>query len=174
MKKTSLKRNKPVSRSKPAATPKKAKATVKRNGKDKPVKSFQAIKRAEGEGKSLSVAQIAKLALAEWSILVRLHADHICEWCGKPATEAHHMVHKAQGNRFRFMVENGVALCGGCHTEFHNRNSLKGTELFRQQRPGSYEKVMSEPKTELKLSRSQMQDILDDLRRQIAEFRRAA
>ena len=122
----------------------------------------------------LTLKQATARALKEWAVLVKLHADYKCEWCGKPAAHAHHMIAKAQGNRFRFMVENGVALCAGCHLAFHNRDSLTGWLKFKEQRPESYEIVKNTPRTELKLTAAEMRELLEDLREQVARFKGAA
>jgi 5-methylcytosine-specific restriction endonuclease McrA len=138
-------------------------------------KTTQAIKNKEARGEKLDTSELSNLCMDAWTSLVKLHADYTCEWCGKPATDAHHMIARAQGNRLRFSPENGVALCKGCHMEFHNRNSLKGWLLFEKKRPASYEFVMAESdRSPLKLSRADLQDLLANLRDQIAQFKGAA
>lgn len=51
-----------------------------------------------------------------WSEAVRTR-DGECILCGKKsALNAHHWIHsRAQGNRHRWNVKNGVTLCYGCH-----------------------------------------------------------
>jgi len=42
-------------------------------------------------------------------------ADHTCEWCGAPATEADHKLAIALGGDPHDWENNGAALCGPCH-----------------------------------------------------------
>lgn len=76
--------------------------------------------------------------LALWSKIVRTNANHKCEWCGSPATEAHHMVAKKTCAALKFDVLNGVALCAKCHFRYHRKESFTGNALFMDQRPLSW------------------------------------
>ena len=51
-----------------------------------------------------------------WSRAVRLAGNDTCQICGKWGNNPHHLIHKSAGNRFRWVFENGVCLCSGCHT----------------------------------------------------------
>lgn len=107
--------------------------------------------------KAPSRSSLSKAAVDAWSKLVRARANHICEWCGEPARDAHHMVGRRKGNNMKFSLANGVALCKGCHMNFHDRDSSEGWEKFKAQRPEDYELVQATKNVMLKLS-------LDDLR----------
>jgi hypothetical protein len=51
-----------------------------------------------------------------WALYVKTRDNFICQWCGKPARDAHHIVPKSVcGNAGRYEVENGMALCFHCH-----------------------------------------------------------
>lgn len=140
----------------------------------KPVKTVSAIKNREKGGGSLTSQQLAKLCLNAWSKLVKLHANHKCEWCGDPATQSHHMRAKAQGNKLKYALENGVALCYGCHVEFHQKDSLKGWLLFQEQRPESYRFVRESTHEPVQMKTGDYRELLADLREQIKAFGVAA
>ena len=58
-----------------------------------------------------------------WSYLI-LHDQKgnrkTCQWCGKrPAQHAHHIISRRYNNT-RWDLENGIALCQGCHYKIHN------------------------------------------------------
>ena len=110
---------------------------------------------------------LTKKLLVLWSTVVRESASHKCEWCGKPATQAHHMIAKAQGNTLKFSTENGVALCCACHMKFHNRDSSDGWVLFKEQRPYSYEFVQERKHQLTKLSIDDLRGIEADLLSQL-------
>jgi hypothetical protein len=59
---------------------------------------------------SSQVARLDKL----WQIVIK--SREICERCGRPATDAAHIIRKS-GGRFntRWRVENGLMLCRNCH-----------------------------------------------------------
>lgn len=146
---------------------------LKRKSAIRRVKAPKAIARAESNGQTLTKSQVQKLADMEWAILVKLHAHGLCEWCGKPAQDAHHMVSRRHAAT-RHLPENGVALCKGCHLHFHNKESLTGWELFQTSRPESYRLVGLLRRAECKRSVHGLREILADLREKIAAFKGAA
>ncbi len=64
---------------------------------------------ARGYGASWRVIRTAYLAKRPW-----------CERCGKPATQVHHRVTKADGGDDR--RSNLEALCDGCHADHHDED----------------------------------------------------
>jgi len=61
-----------------------------------------------------------------WSIAVRTKYPR-CIVCGRTPTQAHHaIVRKAQSMGVRWILENGVGLCVGCHIfKLHGQQSDK-------------------------------------------------
>jgi len=59
-----------------------------------------------------------------WSLLVRGKYTH-CALCGRPdGLSAHHwVVSKHCSNRTRWLVDNGISLCYGCHIHQTHRNA---------------------------------------------------
>lgn len=53
-----------------------------------------------------------------WSKVVLARSKRHCCICGKPATEAHHLVSRRH-MLTRYMIVNGLALCHNCHTAAH-------------------------------------------------------
>lgn len=159
MKKTPLVRKTPM----PPSGPIKRKADKKTKHR-RSMKTAAACANKEKSGKALTKSEIVKLAIIEWSKIVRANANGICEWCGKPAEHGHHMVARAQGYTLMFNLENGVALCAGCHNRFHHVESLSGWLKFKQQRPLSYEFVEERRNQTTKLLVGDLRAILADLR----------
>ena len=55
-----------------------------------------------------------------WRILV-IRRDKVCQLCGsKKHRNAHHMNCGSYHPEDRFDVDNGVTLCGSCHSNYHN------------------------------------------------------
>lgn len=132
--------------------------------KDRAVKTVAAAANKEKRGEDLRLSELHKLCHREWSKIVKCNACHVCEWCGRPAIHAHHMIAKAQGNKLKYDLRNGVALCYACHVEFHQKNSAKGWKLMQRQRPEDFEFIWNEPSEEVKWTRGDMRQILADLR----------
>lgn len=76
-----------------------------------------------------------------WRKVVKKRRGYVCEFCGGPATDAHH-----QGSRktaVRWLLDAGVCLCRLCHeTKFEKRNPI-GIAWFQQHRPGVWETINS-------------------------------
>jgi len=63
-----------------------------------------------------------KAALSSWSKEVRKR-DKKCQVCNtKHNLEAHHLDDKTHYPKRALLLDNGIALCGNCHTEFHSWN----------------------------------------------------
>ena len=59
-----------------------------------------------------------------WAALSRLWcALHpVCQICHeKPSNQTHHIIPRARGNSVYFHGHNLLAVCAGCHMEWHNR-----------------------------------------------------
>lgn len=81
-------------------------------------------------------ARYKSYAHQTWSKVVRARANHLCEWCNYPATEAHHML--GTEGKVRFMLENGVSICRECHAYFHDVSKEPGIAKFKAQRPDDW------------------------------------
>lgn len=71
---------------------------------------------------------MVRLNLKEWRIIVGLNANGLCEICGRPGDDAHHVIRR----RFKSIITlpaNGLWLCRECHIWVHN-NPLKFKEWF--------------------------------------------
>jgi hypothetical protein len=49
-----------------------------------------------------------------WGLKVRARDNHICQYCGQPGNNPHHIVSRSSKNT-RWDLENGITLCGGHH-----------------------------------------------------------
>jgi hypothetical protein len=54
-----------------------------------------------------------------WKLCIFKRDRGICQKCGAPATDAHHIIHKdsEKGGFLRYHIDNGVALCRACHDQ---------------------------------------------------------
>ena len=71
------------------------------------------------------------------------HYSNRCVLCGKPATEAHHIIPVSVGNMIKlpeymiWSISNGVALCKECHNKWHEANYKAEQKLhFAKQKRG--------------------------------------
>jgi len=56
----------------------------------------------------------------KWRVAV-IRKDKVCLVCeSRKNRHAHHVNHSSYFPEQRFNVENGVVLCGKCHSQFHN------------------------------------------------------
>lgn len=62
-------------------------------------------------------ARINQCPDSEWSKVVKARAGGVCQKCGRPGEEAHHLLEKgtARFTQYRHDVRNGAFLCGSCH-----------------------------------------------------------
>lgn len=65
---------------------------------------------------------------------VLARADHTCEWCGKPATEADHILAIGLGGAPTDWINNGAALCRRCHATKTRSDNKRMAERRRQRR----------------------------------------
>ena len=142
----------------------KAKTKALGKNKPKPVKSFKAIQNAEARGEKLTIRQLHELCHHEWSTIIKGRKDWVCEWCGREAVNAHHMIAKAQGNKWKYVFWNGVSLCWKCHNEFHFKNSRTGWLLFEEQRPEDLAELDSLLRDTTKYTNEDLEVILKALR----------
>lgn len=134
----------------------------------KRAKGVSAILKEEVERK-LTRTQLIKLCDSAWGRLVKLMAGGKCEWCPKDGLDPHHMVlqrHMAT----RFLPENGVFLCKGCHMHFHDKESDTGWEWMRKNRPESYNKVRLLKVVIVRHRPAELRVILEGLRERLREF----
>ncbi len=135
----------------------------------KPVKTIQAIRNAEAGGKGLSAIQTKKLCDSEWAKLVKLNANGLCEFCGKPGVDPHHLVSRRHAF-LRHNPLNGALLCKGCHLHWHDVETLTGWEIIRTKRPLSYQACMSGKNATYQPRVNDFRATLEKLRAEIAKF----
>lgn len=76
-----------------------------------------------GKKKSTSKS-LRKKCLKLWSEIIRGRASGMCEVCGRPAKDAHHIIARGTSpNMGWFDLNNGIALCFQCH-RVHGAHSL--------------------------------------------------
>ena len=70
--------------------------------------------------KEFNKKRMKKLLDKKWAELVKLRAGYRCEWCGKKSERlnSHHIFSK-RNTSTRWIPENGVCLCVGCHFRAH-------------------------------------------------------
>lgn len=73
-------------------------------------------------------------ALREWRERVFRMAGLRCEYCGKAAAHAHHVLTRSI-HAARYDVRNGCALCVACHSACHDRSPREFIEWFARHRP---------------------------------------
>lgn len=74
-----------------------------------------------------------KLALKQWSSIVKERDNYICQLCGasdKNNLEAHHIKHKSKFPELQFNFDNGITLCLDCHALQH-LNEPKALRLIK-------------------------------------------
>ena len=57
--------------------------------------------------------------LIRWSKEVRKIANYVCEICGEPAIDSHHVVPVCVDASLKYDLDNGIALCLKCHRGQH-------------------------------------------------------
>ena len=77
--------------------------------------------------KSCNLRNIREYALKVFANVVKEKANHRCEICGKPATDAHHWYYTKTTNSITdILAENGICLCRDCHLRAHtNFNAFR-------------------------------------------------
>lgn len=57
-----------------------------------------------------------------------------CEMCGKPLSTHHHFYPKSSSSALRYVEENMISVCVGCHLGFHSNRSSDFTGRLIKQR----------------------------------------
>lgn len=87
-----------------------------------------------------------KKAIRVWGRIVLKRANYTCCKCGKQATDPHHLLTKGAYLNYAVSLENGIALCRGCHM-FHKGSAHGDPEAFtdwlKENRPAQWEWVQS-------------------------------
>lgn len=78
---------------------------------------------------------------AMWAQLVKHRAGGKCEQCNAPGRDAHHMVARRRSAFLRHDLRNGVFLCVGCHSRFHNWESLSLWEWMEESRSEDFQAI---------------------------------
>ena len=69
--------------------------------------------------------------LVEWTRTVKQRDGHVCRKCGITRNlEAHHIIPKGKSPEFELELENGVTLCGNCHTLLKGREETEDMKKF--------------------------------------------
>lgn len=75
----------------------------------------------------------------EWAQVreaVMMRDRYLCQQCGKPATEVHHIIHLSPKNindvSITLNMKNLVSLCKDCHFEAHKGEHGKGRQAEEQ------------------------------------------
>lgn len=76
-------------------------------------------------------AVLVRQADSLWAWAVKVRAKGMCEQCGKPGSDAHHMKSR-KSHLLRWDLRNGVFLCKGCHMRFHNQESWTLWQRFEE------------------------------------------
>lgn len=132
-------------------------------------KTHNAIVKEAAAGRKLTRTQLIKLCDPIWSKLVKLHAHGKCEICPAEAIDSHHMVGRRH-MALRWRIENGMALCRGCHLNFHNKESLTAWTLLKEKRPLSLGVVEELQYTTVKWGVADLRAIYEGLKAQLKEF----
>lgn len=132
-------------------------------------KTHTAIEKEIANGRKPTRTQLIKLCDIQWGKLVKLHANGLCELCGKPGRDPHHMVSRRHV-ALRWAPENGVFLCCGCHLNFHHKESLTAWRFLWDKRPLSYEHVLANQYVTVHWGVADLTAILADLKAQVKEF----
>ena len=74
---------------------------------------------------------IDRNAHARWARQVLARDQHTCRKCGKPATEADHIIPRATAPDRALDVSNGQALCTGCHAAKTEAEAAAGRRAAR-------------------------------------------
>lgn len=104
-----------------------------------------------------------------WKKFIKERAKGVCEWCGKPGRDAHHMVGRRRSIFLRHKPENGVFVCVSCHFNFHNMESDTGWELFKTQRPECYSLVRLYKNASPKVTTTELLNVVEFLKGLVAE-----
>lgn len=68
-----------------------------------------------------NIKELRKRGLIVWAKLVKAHANHRCELCGREGTDAHHWLFNRSDHSITDITpENGCCLCRTCHIKAHN------------------------------------------------------
>ncbi len=69
--------------------------------------------------------------LYTWSVEVRYRANSVCEICGKPATESHHIIPKSVNPFIALDPDNGLSVCKECHHKVLHTDECTTTKLLK-------------------------------------------
>jgi hypothetical protein len=85
------------------------------------------------------------------SLVVRQKANGLCEVCGGPANQVHHVVGRT-ARRTRWLVSNGVSIDGGCHM-WAEHHPLEFSEWFKKHRLEDF-RFLSDPENRRPIQRA--------------------
>jgi len=60
-----------------------------------------------------------KYALMAWSDTIQKREQNICQVCGNPSKDSHHLIYKSIEPKLSLNINNGISLCENCHKECH-------------------------------------------------------
>lgn len=127
--------------------------------------------------KKISRKKLVKALDTLWSLVVRTR-DGRCVKCGKTTDlQAHHYIIGRRSLATRFLPDNGVTLCQGCHFLIHhlhgtvraNRAALDFLNIcINSQAQSNIELVLATGRQSIKLSISDLEEIKNELEKTLA------
>jgi 5-methylcytosine-specific restriction endonuclease McrA len=130
------------------------------------------IPRPKKENKAKSIKKLRSEADRLWFRLCLETHGEICEVCGKPAVQVHHFFPKSNFGHIRYLVENGVVICQGCHLKHHTGNPLIQQEIINGRGIKWYralkEKALTRPKDSY-ANISYYKGVIEDLTKKVEE-----
>ena len=96
-----------------------------------------------------------------WSIAIRERDDHTCLWCGKPGTQACHVIPRRH-RILRWNLDNGWTGCYACHNKWHS-SPLEGNAWFEEKYPEKWLYVFELKNITIKWSLDELEEMLEGL-----------
>jgi len=69
--------------------------------------------------RALKMKRLRIIAFDLWKQLVFKEYGEYCLQCGSPAITAHHFIPQGSCEASRYLIENGIPVCKGCHLQHH-------------------------------------------------------
>jgi 5-methylcytosine-specific restriction endonuclease McrA len=88
------------------------------------------IPKPKKENKAKTIKQLRSFADRLWYQLCILEHGTICEVCGKSGIQVHHFFPNSIYGHLRYLVENGIVICQGCHLKHHTGSPLIQQEII--------------------------------------------
>lgn len=122
-----------------------------------------ALKKTPLRRRSKSKATVDKADRALQDNYRQKHAGRKCEGClFRPFDVMHHHIPKSQSNAGRYLDENLIFLCNGCHYGIHRRGDLQIVSRYSEKRGKEWVERMNELKKERRshYGKKELEDII--------------